>query len=62
MTPMLVRHYTRVLHETQRREGDLDGKVSADYLTRMKAGLQHWIDGGTKGYLAWGVFLFRKPA
>jgi len=26
----------------------------------MKKGLRHWIDGGKKGYLAWGIFHFKK--
>ncbi len=61
-TPHLVRHYARVLEETERMQPKLAGKVSDAYLERMKAGLGHWINGGKKGYLAWGVFRGRKPA
>lgn len=59
-TPQLVSHYSRVLAETERQEPRLKGKVSGDYIARMKKGLRHWIEGGEKGYLTWGIFLFRK--
>ncbi|KAA5539072.1 methyltransferase domain-containing protein [Roseiconus nitratireducens] len=61
-TGQLANHYRRVLETTEQRSADLTGKISADYLERMKAGLKHWIDGGTRGHLAWGVFQFEKPA
>lgn len=53
-TPQLPTHYGRVLRETKRRETELSS--SADYLTPMKTGLQHWVDGGESGNLAWGIF------
>lgn len=56
----LTRHYGRVRQELQRLAPELKGKVSDAYIERMKAGLGHWVDGGNKGYLAWGIFLFRK--
>lgn len=55
-TPQLVTHYGRVLSETERREEEISQSVSADYLTPMKTGLQHWVDGGHAGNLAWGIF------
>jgi sarcosine/dimethylglycine N-methyltransferase len=55
-TTQLAQHYQRVLEETERREGELDGQVSDEYLLRMKAGLRHWADGGKSGNLAWGLF------
>lgn len=60
-TPNLVRHYTRVLEETEKKRPELAGHVSDGYLDRMRKGLQHWINGGASGYLAWGIFHFRKP-
>jgi sarcosine/dimethylglycine N-methyltransferase len=57
----LTRHYSRVLEELETQAASLAGKVSADYIARMKTGLRHWIDGGRNGHLAWGIFLFRKP-
>lgn len=58
----LPRHYARVRSELMANEDALRGQVSDDYIERMKAGLQHWVDGGHRGYLEWGIFLFRKPA
>ncbi|WP_158883290.1 methyltransferase domain-containing protein [Amycolatopsis anabasis] len=55
-TPQLATHYGRVLDETERREPELAGSISDEYLTRMKTGLKHWVDGGRAGNLAWGIF------
>src|SRR5699024_5223351 len=52
----LPTHYGRVLSETEKREGEISQSVSDAYLTRMKAGLRHWVDGGNAGNLAWGIF------
>lgn len=57
----LTNHYSRVLRELESREDELQGRVSAGYIERMKKGLRHWIEGGRNGYLAWGVFLFSRP-
>ncbi len=61
LTPHLTKSYARILEELEKREKDIDGKVSREYIENMKTGLRHWVDGGKKGYLAWGVFHFRKP-
>lgn len=59
----LTRHYARVRRELIANEDALrDRGVSDAYIDRMKAGLQHWVDGGHRGDLEWGIFLFRKPA
>lgn len=55
-TRHMVRHYQRVLEETDRRDGELEGKVSREYRERMKTGLEHWVRGGEAGNLAWGIF------
>lgn len=52
----LPRHYQRVLDETEHRSEELSGQVSDEYLRRMKAGLQHWVNGGNAGHLSWGIF------
>jgi sarcosine/dimethylglycine N-methyltransferase len=58
----LQRHYARVRRELVNNEDDLRHRgVSDDYIEKMKAGLQHWVDGGHRGDLEWGIFLFRKP-
>lgn len=61
-THQLTRHYGRVLEETKRRESELVGEISQDYIDHMKRGLEHWVNGGENGHLAWGIFRFRKPA
>ncbi|MEX2470070.1 MAG: methyltransferase domain-containing protein [Pseudohongiellaceae bacterium] len=61
MTNQLVNHYTRVREELLSRRQELTEKVSEDYIERMIQGLGHWIEAGGKGYLAWGILLFRKP-
>lgn len=58
-TPQLVRHYARVLNETEAREAEIKEVVSDDYLKRMKKGLGHWVEGGEKGHLTWGIFHFK---
>ena len=60
MTHQLTTHYGRVLQETERREGELSGQISAEYLARMQKGLGHWVEGGHQGHLVWGIFHFRK--
>jgi sarcosine/dimethylglycine N-methyltransferase len=60
-TLQLVAHYKRVLQETEHRELDLlKAGVSSEYIEKMKAGLRHWIDGGGRGFLTWGIFHFIK--
>jgi len=59
-TPNLVRHYARVLEESEKKLDELRKGTSQEYIDRMKAGLKRWIDGGEKGYLKWGIFTFRK--
>ncbi len=58
----LRRHYTRVRNALIDNADELRGRgVSNDYIERMQAGLQHWVDGGRRGDLAWGIFVFEKP-
>ena len=40
---------------------ELVGDSSAGYLDRMTEGLQHWVDAGRAGHLAWGVIVLDKP-
>lgn len=51
----LPTHYRRVREELVARESELGSAISADYITKMKAGLQHWVDGGNAGNLTWGI-------
>lgn len=60
LTHQLINHYQRVLDETEKYSDELANKVDPAYVERMKAGLRYWIDGGRKGFLAWGIFLMQK--
>ena len=60
LTPHLSRHYAKVQEELARRRASLAGRVGADYIDRMLVGLGHWIDGGKRGYLSWGIMRFRS--
>jgi len=58
----LPRHYGRVRAELIKNETELKQVCSETYLENMKKGLQHWVDAGNAGHLAWGIIHFRKPA
>ena len=60
-TGQLINHYQRVLEETEKYSDDLINTVDPTYIKRMKTGLSYWIEGGKNGYLAWGIFLLKKP-
>ncbi|WP_240051776.1 methyltransferase domain-containing protein [Pseudonocardia sp. EV170527-09] len=51
----LPTHYRRVREELVAHEEELSSSISRPYLTAMKAGLQHWVDGGRAGKLTWGI-------
>lgn len=59
-TQQLVNHYTRVRSETASQREALEKVVSPEYIDRMINGLGHWVDGGSQGYLSWGIFIFQK--
>ena len=61
MTDQLINHYTHVLKELDNRHTEMLKVCNQDYLARMKVGLNHWVESGNKGYLAWGILHFRKP-
>ncbi|MGD8429931.1 MAG: methyltransferase domain-containing protein [Ectothiorhodospiraceae bacterium] len=61
LSPMLPLHYGRIREELVAREEELADRISANYIANMKRGLQHWVDGGRRGHLCWGIFVFRKP-
>jgi len=60
MTEQLVNHYSHVLQEVEASNDEILKVCSQDYIDRMKVGLNHWIESGKKGYLAWGILHFRK--
>jgi sarcosine/dimethylglycine N-methyltransferase len=57
----LPRHYARVKAVLEAREDELRRVCTSAYLENMKKGLQHWVDAGRAGHLAWGILQFRKP-
>lgn len=56
----LVKHYSRILEETEKHEAELKKNISESYLTTMKEGLRHWIRGGELCHIVWGMFVFLK--
>lgn len=60
LTPQLIHHYARVRDQLTKDRPSLAGKVSEAYIDRMLTGLQHWVDAGEAGRLAWGIMHFRK--
>lgn len=59
-THQLRNHYHNVGVQLADRREELEGRISADYINNMLAGLKYWVDGADDGYLAWGVMHFRK--
>ena len=59
MTHQLRRHYWRVGEELKANYERLTKGSSTTYLDNMIKGLERWVDGADKGYLAWGVMHYR---
>ncbi len=62
LTEQLPAHYQRVLDAVGKSSQPKELGISDSYIENMKTGLRHWVDGGKKGYLVWGIFYFRKPS
>lgn len=60
MPEQLVNHYSSVLKQLRAQKEELLQVCSEAYLNNMQSGLQHWINGGKKGYLNWGIIQFQK--
>ena len=57
----LRRHYFRVGQELKKNYDKLvEVGVSREYIDNMIKGLEHWVNGADKGYLAWGIMHYRK--
>ena len=60
-TRQIPRHYARIHDTLVEREDELrDSAISRAYIDNMKKGLQHWVDAGEAGRLAWGIMVFDK--
>ena len=59
LTTQLGRHYGRVREELSNRYDEMVELSTQGYVDRMLAGLQHWVDAESKGYLAWGILKFK---
>lgn len=53
-------HYARIGEELKRHYDEAVRLSGQTYVDNMIRGLQHWVDGADKGYLAWGIMDFRR--
>ena len=61
MLEQLRTHYFRVGQELKGRYDEIVRLSGKAYVDNMLKGLDHWVDGADKGYLAWGILHFQKP-
>lgn len=59
LTQHLRNHYDSVRKELQARYDEMIERGFQEYVDAMLTGLEHWVDGARKGYLVWGIFVFR---
>jgi len=59
MTHHLRAHYAAVREELDGRRAEMTERCGADYVSRMLAGLGHWVDAADRGHLTWGIHHFR---
>ena len=60
LTTQLRTHYFRVRGELKKRYEEAVSLSGHTYVDNMIRGLQHWVDGADRGYLAWGIMDFRR--
>lgn len=61
MPGQLINHYAAVLNKLGEYEPVLlRNGCDTGYIVNMKKGLKHWIEGGKKNYLNWGIVTFEK--
>ena len=53
-------HYEKVKKELENRYDEFIEYCEPQYVERMIEGLNHWVEKGRKGFLQWGIFVFRK--
>ena len=62
LTDQLRTHYGRVGQALKDRYDEAVSLSGKTYVDNMIAGLQHWVDGADRGYLAWGIMDYRLTA
>lgn len=62
LTDQLRMHYWRVGKALQDRYDEAVKMSGQTYVDNMIKGLQHWVDGADRGYLAWGIMDYRLTA
>ncbi|MEQ9360869.1 MAG: methyltransferase domain-containing protein [Rhodospirillales bacterium] len=60
MLSQLRTHYFRVGEDLKSRYDEIVRLSGKSYVDNMLRGLDHWVDGADKGYLAWGILHFKK--
>tara|TARA_B100000676_G_scaffold312158_1_gene385040 strand:+ start:7204 stop:8058 length:855 start_codon:yes stop_codon:yes gene_type:complete len=53
-------HYARVGEELRENYEEICELSGSDYVENMMRGLDHWVEGADKGFLAWGIMHFQK--
>ena len=59
LTHQLRMHYWRVGEALKARYDEAVSLSGQTYVDNMIKGLQHWVNGADKGYLAWGIMNYR---
>jgi sarcosine/dimethylglycine N-methyltransferase len=59
LTNHLRTHYMRVGQALKDRYDEAVALSGQTYVDNMIEGLQHWVDGADRGYLAWGIMDYR---
>jgi sarcosine/dimethylglycine N-methyltransferase len=62
LTDQLRTHYSRVGQNLQDHYDEAVKRSGQTYVDNMIKGLQHWVDGADRGYLAWGIMDYRLTA
>jgi len=62
LTDQLRMHYWRVGQALKNRYDEAVTLSGQTYVDNMIKGLQHWVDGADRGYLAWGIMDYRLTA
>ena len=62
LTDQLRMHYWRVGQALKDRYDKAVALSGQTYVDNMIKGLQHWVDGADRGYLAWGIMDYRLAA